>query len=258
MTVTYVTYLGIFVGIPTLLAGGVAVRNRHLETREDALGVGLLVAIALSYTFTWDKWLISMGVWHYGTDVVITRVRSVPLGELGFIVAQTLLTSFVLYTVVDDVETGRPGTVTPRAAGLLAIATVELLGFALTVHGQSYYLGHTLLWSLPIVGFLWFLGGDVLWRDRRELGLATLGPVLYLFAVDRLALHLGLWTISSKYVTGVGFVGLPVEEMTFFLVANVQVVFGLFLYRWLLATARATTLSRALRSLFPRPAGRRE
>ena len=59
---------------------------------------------------------------------------------------------------------------------------------------------------------------------------AILPPTLYLSVADALAIQAGTWTINPAFTSGLVFVGrLPVEEMVFFLLTNVLVVFGLHL-----------------------------
>jgi hypothetical protein len=50
--------------------------------------------------------------------------------------------------------------------------------------------------------------------------------------IDRIAIGNGIWTISETYTTGLGLLGLPLEEMAFFVVTNCFVVQGLVLLPW--------------------------
>jgi len=54
-------------------------------------------------------------------------------------------------------------------------------------------------------------------RPRRWL--AALVPVFVVFNLwDWVAIHRGHWTYSPRYTTGIHLVGLPLEELVFFLV----------------------------------------
>jgi lycopene cyclase domain-containing protein len=252
VTSTYLAYLAVAVGGPLL---GVAALSRYrggLRSRVDALGVAALVAIAFSYTFAWDGYLIERGVWWYGEGVVTARVWVIPVGELSFFVLQTALTGLWLYALDPSIDPARPSAVRARPAGLLVVAALELAGLALYYTTPGHYLGYVLLWAAPILGFLWFLGGPVIWRARRAVVPAVAVPTVYLWVVDRVAIGLGLWTISARYSTGLHVVGLPVEEMVFFLVTNALVVFGLVLYRWVAARTESRSLVRSLLGLLPR------
>jgi lycopene cyclase domain-containing protein len=61
-------------------------------------------------------------------------------------------------------------------------------------------------------------------------------PTLYLWIVDRVAIGLGVWTLSDRHTTGlaVPLLGLPVEEALCFFLTSLFVVQGLVLYAWLL------------------------
>jgi len=76
---------------------------------------------------------------------------------------------------------------------------------------------------------------------RAVLG-GTLAPTLYLWVVDRIAIGVGLWSLSDRYTTGlaVPLLGLPIEEAVFFLLTSLFVVQGLVLYVWLVARVRGT------------------
>ena len=49
-----------------------------------------------------------------------------------------------------------------------------------------------------------------------------------------MAIGLGVWTIAPETSTGLFVLGLPVEEMLFFLSAGVMTVTGLVLFEWVL------------------------
>jgi lycopene cyclase domain-containing protein len=251
-TPSYLAFLAATVGGPTLVAAAVARWRGRLRTRADALGVAALACIAFCYTVVWDGYLIERGVWWYGEGVVTARVWTIPLGELAFFVLQTTLTCCWLYVLDPAVDPGRPTSVRARPVGLLVVAGLEIVGLALSYTTPGYYLGFVLVWGSPVLGFLWLLGGPILWRRRRVVAAAILVPTVYLWVVDRVAIGLGLWTIAPTYSTGLAVAGLPVEEMAFFLLTNTLVVFGLVLYRWVIARAERIGLRGGLAGLLPR------
>jgi lycopene cyclase domain-containing protein len=82
---------------------------------------------------------------------------------------------------------------------------------------------------LPMMVQLLF-GADILWADRSRLWIAIAPPTLYLWLVDFLAIRSGTWTLDPAQTLGLALGGvLAVEEMLFFLVTNVLIVFGVFL-----------------------------
>jgi lycopene cyclase domain-containing protein len=249
---TYLSYLGVSLVVPLVGVAALARRRGRLRTRTDALGVAALVAIAVSYTFVWDGFLIRQGVWWYGDGVVTRRVGVVPVGELSFMVLQTMLSALWLYAVDPPLSTERPDAVGVRGIGLAVIGALELGGLVLAFTTSGYYLGYILMWGGPVLGFLWFVGGPVIWRSRRAVAVAIAVPTAYLWVVDWVAIDRGLWVISAEHSTGLAVAGLPIEEMAFFLVTNCLVVFGLLLYQWVALRAESRGVLVALLGLLPR------
>jgi len=71
----------------------------------------------------------------------------------------------------------------------------------------------------------------VLWHQRRLVAMALLPPMLYLVVADALAINSGTWTIAPAQSTGVMLGGvLPIEELIFFGLTNVLIVFGMTLF----------------------------
>jgi lycopene cyclase domain-containing protein len=94
-----------------------------------------------------------------------------------------------------------------------------------------------------VLALQWGFSWRYLW-ERRDVLLAGVGvPTLYFCVVDRVAIGLGLWTISPRYTTGLAPAGLPVEEAVFFLVTTLFVVQGLVLLEWVLAEVATTDQS---------------
>jgi lycopene cyclase domain-containing protein len=119
-------------------------------------------------------------------------------------------------------------------AGLVVYANVSLAGAAMLVFERSLYMGLILAWAAPVLLGQWVLVGRHLGaRPRLFLRLIAL-PTLYLWVADRIAIHLGIWSIAPQYTTGLHLLGLPIEEAAFFLVTNLLVVQGvlLFLQPW--------------------------
>jgi lycopene beta-cyclase len=85
------------------------------------------------------------------------------------------------------------------------------------VFGRATYLvlmGACVLVTLPLE---LVLRAGVYRRPRRWL--AALVPVFLAFSLwDRVAIRLGHWTYSPRYTTGIVLLGLPLEELVFFVV----------------------------------------
>jgi lycopene cyclase domain-containing protein len=238
VTLPYLLFHVLFVLPPLAL---VLARRPALSARRRLLstvGIGLMTTVAVLYTTPWDNVLIERGVWWYGDGAVVARLWAAPVGEYLFFVFQTVLTGTWLYHVDFD-PTPEPGDLdaVPRVVGALAWLALAGVGAAcLLVFGQRWtYLGAILVWAAPIVALQWAVGGTYLLRAWRPWVAGVGVPTLYLWAVDRVAIGIGIWTISDEFSSGIELLGLPVEEALFFLVTNLLVVYGLVLFEWVMA-----------------------
>ena len=116
---------------------------------------------------------------------------------------------------------------TPAVVGLLvaSYALAQLIGAPLLGRlSDRYGRRPILLVSIAgtVIGFLLLAFAEPI--------AALLPPWLYLSAADFLAIGAGTWTIDPAQTTGVLLGGvLPIEEVIFFLLTNVLIVFGMVL-----------------------------
>ncbi|MFC7129997.1 lycopene cyclase domain-containing protein [Haloferax chudinovii] len=235
-TFTYVDFHIVFVLPPLAALAAVTAWLRSDATSAWWLsrfgGLGVISAVALAYATPWDNYLISQGVWWYGTDTVAATVWFAPGEEYLFMLFQPVGVALWLFVLpgsdrVANVRVARR----ERLAGVLAGVFVSLLGLAL-LGGRTYYLGAILAWAGPVLTLQWGFGWPYLWARRRLVAVAVAVPTAYLWVADWTALRLGVWSISPAHTTGVGLFGLPVEEALFFVVTNLFVVQGLVLFFW--------------------------
>lgn len=231
VSITYLSFVIAVVVIPVAILTGVLVATRRFQPAQLS-GIALLGGVALVYTFPWDGQLIRIGVWEYGSTLV-GRLGVVPYEELLFIVAQAVLTG-VWTTLVDTPD--RSGSISrgQRMVGVLAGGLVGVAGLAALSTPSGTYLGAILVWAAPALALQWGFGWTVLLRQRRSVALALAIPTAYLWAVDRLAIGLGLWAFSPERTTGIAVLGLPIEEALFFLLTNAFLVQGLVLLGWII------------------------
>jgi len=239
---TYLAFHAVFV-VPPLL--GLAVltwrrRRSRLDPRLGALGVVVVTLLAVGYTAPWDRFLIERGAWFYGEGRVARWVWGIPLGEVLFFVLQPILTALWTFQVAGPVVAGVRHSRRDRIAGALAGIAVSTVGLALFLLGgeSTLYLGALLAWAGPVLALQWAVGWRYLLATRRRVALAVAVPTCYLWVIDRVAIWNGVWVISETYTTGLGLFGLPLEEMTFFLVTNCFVVQGLVLLPWVARRVR--------------------
>jgi lycopene cyclase domain-containing protein len=236
MSVTYLQFHLIFT-LPVFVAlWYLAPSYGRIRRRRAAIGLTILVAVAFAYTTPWGSHMIREGVWWYGDGAVLVRALEIPLGEYMFFAIQTLLVGMYLHWRGFD-PTFEVGDFAPEPR-LVGIATGMFLcvgGLGIVAFADSgLYLGGLLAWVGPVVTLQWAVGGGYLARQPRAWLDAAVVPAVYLWVADRIAIGLGTWTISSEFTTGVTLLGLPVEEMLFFLAAGVMSSTGLVLWEWVL------------------------
>ena len=231
---SYLTFLVIFLAVPIgVLAATLPRPLGGVGGRRGAWAIPLLALIAFAYTTPWDNYLVYREVWWYGPDRVLGTVGYVPYEEYAFFLLQPILTGLFLYHLLarwpaPEGLAGRPSHLT---GGLLYLA-VTVAGAALLLSGwaRGLYLGLILAWAGPVLLGLWAYGGRLAWAFRRAFLVGVLVPTVYLWVADRLAIGLGIWSISERYSLGLDPLGLPIEEATFFLMTNLLVVQGLLLF----------------------------
>jgi len=243
---TYAEFLVVFLGPPLAF---VLLYARRTRSPTLLTGVFVLCVVGVLYTAPWGSLLIDRGVWWYGEGAVLARVFLVPVEEYSFMVLQTVLTAFWVALlragrtatqgseVRDETTTWRSLSWRTRIAGGAAALAIGLLGAGMLASDATLYMGALLAWASPVLAVQWAFGWPHLWRNRRLVATAVAVPTVYLAAADRVAIELGIWTISTRYTTGVLVAGLPVEEGAFFLLTNVFVVQGLVLYLWVVDRA---------------------
>lgn len=235
MTLTYLGVHLLFVLPPLALLLWLRPSLPPARRRRARAALLLLGTLAFAYTTPWDNLMIERGVWFYGEGRVAARLWAAPVGEYLFFALQTALVGLWFHRVgVDpapfDGDLDRPA----RAAGALAWLAAGAVGGWLVVAGPErfLYLGATLAWACPVLALQWAVGGAVLVRRRRAVAVGVAAPTVYLWAVDRLAIGAGVWTVADDTATGVALAGLPVEEAVFFALASLLVAQGLLLFEW--------------------------
>ncbi|MGA7305281.1 MAG: lycopene cyclase domain-containing protein [Rhodothermales bacterium] len=226
---SYLQFLFIFLLPPICVLAFLQTSRGSRATRGVYLRIGIIAAIALVYTTPWDNYLIAIGAWRYSPDVVVGTIGLVPVEEYCFFILQPFATGLLF----DVMRSGRSLPVSDSRGispgGVLAGLGLAVAGAVALVSQFSIYLGLILVWSGPVIALQWFFNGDIL-RRMAKTWIAPLAiSTVYLWIADAIAIRLGIWSISDAATVGWQILGLPVEEMTFFLLTNAMVVFGLVL-----------------------------
>jgi len=240
--ITYFEFLGLFVLPPIVgLIALVLYRDETWGGAKSSLGLFVVIGLAVIYTTPWDNLLIGAGVWQYGDGVTTVYFWNAPLGEYLFFVLQPILTGLWLFQFPEIRTLSLRLSARTRLVGVVAGLLVSVVGLLLVGSQSTLYLGAILLWAGPVLALQWGFGWSYLWTVRRTVAIALLVPTLYLAFIDRIAIGLGLWSISPTYTVGITLFGLPIEEALFFLLTNVFIVQAVVLYMWLLDRLNVAT-----------------
>lgn len=237
---TYFRVLAVFL-IPPLL-GLLAIvptdvwrwlRDRSTLVHRRAYIVILIhVLLALVYTTPWDNYLVATGVWTYPPELVSGVILGwVPLEEYLFFVLQTLTTglwALAMRRIFPRKQARIKQASAMRRLGTAILALIWVIWLIILLSGwrPGTYAALILVWGLIPVLIQVAFGADILFANGRALVAAILPTTMYLWLVDMLAIRSGTWTIDLGQSTGLMIAGLPLEEMLFFLMTNVIIVFG--------------------------------
>lgn len=244
---TYGEYLVIFLATPMVVLTALLLLDRARwawwHGWAPVVALITLLVVATVYTTPWDNHLVATHVWSYNSALINGGVVGViPIEEFIFFPTQTLLLGLWFLwlsprlrnwatTTPDDAgETWNAMTV--RMGASLGGVALWLVGVGLLISGwrPGTYLGWELAWALPPIVLQLLIGGDILWRRKVAVGALLLPAVLYLCATDALAIVVGIWTIDPQQSVGVK-IGwtLPLEEVVFFSLTSILVIFALTL-----------------------------
>jgi lycopene cyclase domain-containing protein len=206
--------------------------------------IGIHVLLAVVYTTPWDNYLVATGVWYYNPKLVTGIVFGyVPIEEYTFFIVETILSGLWWWFLArrfdfaitplsaNDSKEFKPNKRLIYLSSSLLICIWILFTYLFFFGDIKWtYLGITLFWALPAILPQLLFGADILWHYRTLVFWAILIPGTYLSLMDIVALKDTTWAISPSQTTGVLFFGiLPLEEVVFFFITNVLIVFGMTL-----------------------------
>jgi len=205
------------------------------------MAIGIHVLLAVVYTTPWDNYLVATGVWYYNPKLVTGIVFGyVPIEEYTFFIVETILSGLWWWFLTRrfDFATAPLSAKEFKSNKNLIFISSSFLVFIWMIFTYLFffgatkwtYLSITLFWALPAILPQLLFGADILWHYRKLVTWAILIPGTYLSLMDIVALKATTWSISPTQTTGVLFFGiLPLEEVVFFFITNVLVVFGMTL-----------------------------
>ncbi|KAL8929749.1 MAG: hypothetical protein Q9172_000306 [Xanthocarpia lactea] len=212
-----------------------------LCTKIDTYKILFLVVIAVVSTTPWDSYLIHRRIWTYPANAIVgPTLFRIPAEEIFFFVIQTYNTS-LLYLLVskptfhpiylrgEKLPSGQRLRLWRWLGAIFLVVAISSGAGMIAANGRGLYLGLIIVWAGPFILMLWMFAHQLLINLPAFNTLAPiLGPTLYLWIIDTIALRRGTWVIQSgTKLSWHLWQGLDVEEAFFFLVTNTLIVFGL-------------------------------
>lgn len=260
---TYFGFLLRFLFIPILIFLAVTYwderRGRQapgfLNSRAVWTAIFAHILVAVIYTTPWDNYLVATGVWYYNPDLVTGIVIGyVPIEEYTFFVVETILSGlwwwFLARRLSPPKTEFKPNRQIIRVSTVMLISVWAVFTYLFFFGDMKWtYLGITLFWALPAILPQFLFGADILWHYRKLVFWGILIPGTYLSLMDIVALTDTTWSISKSQTTGILFFGiLPLEEVVFFFITNVLIIFGMTLVLAKVSYGRVEELKQTFRT----------
>ena len=240
---TYFGFLLRFLVIPILILLAITIwdNKNKKPTHGFQNGRAVLTAIfvhvilAVVYTTPWDNYLVATGVWYYNPDLVAGFVIGyVPIEEYTFFVLETILSGLWWWFLARRLPepAGFQPSKSKRIIAFIVLFIAWIVFTILFFNGNKSltYLSITLFWAFPAIFPQLLYGADILWHHRNLILPGVVVPGTYLSLMDIVALSQSTWSISRDKTTGIQFFGiLPLEEVIFFFVTNILIIFGMTL-----------------------------
>jgi lycopene cyclase domain-containing protein len=260
---TYFGFLLRFLFIPILIFLAITLwdnkRGRQINGFRNGrtvwIAIGIHIILAIVYTTPWDNYLVATGVWYYNPELVTGIVIGyVPIEEYTFFIVETILAGFWWWFLARRLSPP-PTDFKPNrrliqiSAGALVFVWLIFTYLFFFGNEKWTYLSITLFWALPAILPQLLFGADILWHYRRLVFWAIFIPGIYLSLMDILALNDTIWSISKEQTTGILFFGiLPLEEVVFFFITNVLLMFGMTLLLANVSEGRLAELKKQLQA----------
>jgi lycopene cyclase domain-containing protein len=260
---TYFGFLLRFLFIPILIFLAITLwdnrNNKHVpgfrNGRAVWTAIGIHVLLAVVYTTPWDNYLVATGVWYYNPELVTGIVFGyVPIEEYTFFVVETILSGlwwwFLARRLSPPTVDFKPNKRLVYLSTCLLVSLWILFTYLFFFGDTKWtYLSITLFWALPAILPQLLFGADILWHYRKLVTLGILIPGTYLSLMDIVALTDTTWSISKAQTTGILFFGiLPLEEVVFFFITNVLIVFGMTLLLANVSEGRVAEIKKQLQA----------
>ena len=236
---TYLEYLLFFIILPSLcIFGSSFILRKNYQKKNsiiaNVVSFSILSLIALIYTTPWDNYLVANGIWYYDSGKILGIILgNVPFEEYSYFILETLLVSLIVTVAIQLDFIKFPETISFNLTkskfiilSILSIAWIIcFLSFFNRFHSMLY-MNLLLLWGIPPIFFQTLIGWDLIRYNKKTITLAILILGSYLSVTDFIAINQGIWTINPSFTVGIVFLMLPLEEVMFFFITVILIIFG--------------------------------
>ncbi len=94
---------------------------------------------------------------------------------------------------------------------------------------KFHYFWHLVGWAGPVIALQWIVGWRIFRRNLRAVFVPPLIAAGFLTICDSVAVRAGIWFFDERQILGWRVLGLPVEEVLFFLLTALLVSQSLIL-----------------------------
>jgi len=196
------------------------------------LVLGILSIVVVAFTYPWDNSAVRRGIWDFPDNRVLFRIQFLPIEEILFFVAQTVIVG--LFTAILSSRLTRIPTVVADITSTLTISSMVLVICLWGIVGyvtrrrrrerrRTTYADHLFFWFLPIIILQWTFGWPILapYIDVVVLSASVWGT--YYTLADIVAVREGIWFFDRDQTTGKTVGPLPWEEVAFFFLTSLLV-----------------------------------
>ncbi len=176
----------------------------------------VLIAFAFAFSAPWENFLGYMGVLHFNESAALGALGYIPYEEYFWWVDHSLLAAFWVMSIMPCKPVPKSGNphVLFRIIGVLFSLGMTYYGYYLyDSNGPTLYVSVTLMFIFPVFAIQFLVCGHLLRQYPREWLLGILVPSIHTILIDRYALHVGIWNISTELTTGIGAYGFILEHI---------------------------------------------
>ena len=194
--------------------------------------IACLCLVVVAFTFPWDNWAVSRGIWDFPPDRVWFRIAFLPVEEIFFFVIQTVQVGLLTAAIAAWLpgQSAEQGDFSPLSVTLIVVTIAMWLFVGLvsrtwrSSRPHVTYAWHLFFWFGPIILLQWVFGWPILWPQLQVILLATFAIGSILTLSDLWAVRKGIWFFDKRQITGHKVANiLPWEEVAFFYVTSVLV-----------------------------------